>query len=543
MQWFRNLSIKAKLITLATFLSLMLLITGSMGFIGVYMAKNAISEVYNHHIAAINELNAVRNNQLQIQQELLSARMETDAFEIQAYNDRVDSLIFRIGTALQGYGERVTDATEKQLYEDYMTARMALGMEGIVPMKDLLSAERMNEAGTHFKGTLVPAYKKASETLDRLIDYHVAAARQAYEDIDRLAMTTEAIAVATTLAGLILSIALTFAVSLAITRNVSRLRQAAQTVAKGDLTARAAVCCKDELGEVGNAFDGMVTEFGSLIGEVYTATERVTEEARILAAAADEVARGSQQQMAQAAAAADSAQELDEAVRSVSERLGQVVAATDQAGNQTVHGQRVVNDAVQGIEEVARTVEASAQIIASLGQRSDEIGRIVQVIKDIADQTNLLALNAAIEAARAGEQGRGFAVVADEVRKLAERTTKATVEISAMIQAIQSETEQTVTIMERGNKQAGSGVDLANQAGTALQQINASVMQVVGLIREINTASQAQATAAGDITQRVEEIARSAQTNGASVVQVVNATQELQALSTGLESSVSRFRL
>jgi len=543
MQWFRNLSIKAKLIFLASVLSLMLVVTGVMGFLGVHMAKKAIANIYNHHITAIKDLNEVRNYQLQIQLELLSARLETDAFVIQEYNDRVDKLIFQIGTRLQDYGNKVADSEEKRLFDEYGAARMKMGVEGIVPMKDLLLAERFAEAGSHFSGNLVPLYKASSATLDSLIDYHVGAAGKAYEEISTLAASTEWTSIVTTLAGLLLSIALTFAVSLAISRNVSRLRSASESVAKGNLTARAGVCCNDELGAVGNSFDMMVTEFGSLIGQVNDSTERVTEEAQLLSNAAREVAEGSRQQISQAAAAASSAGNLDNAVRTVAERLAQVVTATDQAGTQVAHGQKVVNDAVRGIEDVARTVEESAGIIASLGQRSDEIGRIVQVIKDIADQTNLLALNAAIEAARAGEQGRGFAVVADEVRKLAERTTSATSEISSMIQAIQSETGQTVQIMERGSQQVSSGVSLANQAGQALGQISDAVKQVVGLIREINASSQAQASAADDIAHRVDDIAQAAQTNGASVAQVVSATQELRALSQTLEASVSRFRV
>ncbi|MBI5331764.1 MAG: methyl-accepting chemotaxis protein [Betaproteobacteria bacterium] len=543
MRLLQNLSIKAKLYILTAVMAGMLLVAGGMGFIGVHQSKEAMSHVYGEHVTAINALNEVRNYQLQMQLELISARLEKDAFEIQAYNDRVDKFIFEINKLLQIYASRKLAGEEKRLYDEFISARKVMGVEGVEPMKDLLLAEKLDAAGAHFTSKLSPAYKKSAYALDVLIKYQVEGARTAYEKVAKLALTTEWIAGLTTLAGLVLSIVLSLAVNHSITRNVSSLRKAASNVSNGDLTARAGVCCKDELGEVGNAFDNMVVAFGGLIGQARDSARRVSEEADRLARVSTEVGRGSDTQIRQASTASTSASQLNSAVRDVSSRLSQVVTLTDQVSSRTVHGRQVVNDAVRGIEDVARTVAESAAMIATLGQRSDDIGRIVQVIKDIADQTNLLALNAAIEAARAGEQGRGFAVVADEVRKLAERTGKATSEISAMIQDIQSETGQAVGVMERGSQQVNSGVTLANQAGSALNAISEAVGQVLGLIREISEVSNTQARASEEIAQGVEQIAQSADANGASIGNAVQAAQNLRDLSQQLETAVSRFRL
>jgi methyl-accepting chemotaxis protein len=376
-----------------------------------------------------------------------------------------------------------------------------------------------------------------------LIQFQVRAAGQSYENVSRLAVTTEWIAGLTTLAGLLLSLLLSYAVSVSITRSVGTLRAAAIQVAHGDLTCRSAVEYHDELGEVGQAFDAMVAEFGALIGHVHKSSARVSSEADQLAGITAGVAQGSDAQIAQARGATESATELDEAVHGIDKRLIQVVQLTDQASEQTQQGRQVVGDAVKGIENAARTVEESAAMVISLGQRSDEIGRIIRVIKDIADQTNLLALNAAIEAARAGEQGRGFAVVADEVRKLAERTTKATTEISAMIQTIQNQTGQTVAVMERSSRQVGDGVSLANQAGISLARINEVVGRVAGLIHEMSTASSAQLRASDSIAARIKDMADSAQGNGSAVAQALTGAQTLRSLARELETSVSRFRL
>ena len=543
MKWFSNLTIKTKLITMAGFLSFMLLLAGGMGFIGVHQSKLAISHVYNEHVAAINDLNEVRSYQYKLLMELLAAQQETDAFEVQAYNDRVDKFIYEISKILNNYQARAADPDEKKLLGDFLAARKEFGLRGVEPMKDLLIAEKHQESIQHYRTVLVPTFSSASYALDSLIKFHVANTRFAYEKISRLALATEWTAGITTLVGLTLSLLLSLTVSLSISRCVATLRMAVNKAAKGDLTVKSGLNNKDEVGVVAQAFDEMVAAFKIIIGQVHSSAGLVTNESTQLAAAADAVASSSDAQIEQSNAASGSAKSLDESMRSVAARIIQVTEATDQAGQQAAKGQQVVNEAVKGIENVARTVEESARMIASLGHRSDEIGHIVQVIKDIADQTNLLALNAAIEAARAGEQGRGFAVVADEVRKLAERTTQATSEISNMFQAIQGETGQTIQIMERGNRQVADGVNQAKQAGMALDAINLSVTQVLTLIREINSVSQSQASAADDISHRIENIARSAQANGKSIVHVVSAAQELRTLSGNLDASVSRFTM
>jgi methyl-accepting chemotaxis protein len=188
-------------------------------------------------------------------------------------------------------------------------------------------------------------------------------------------------------------------------------------------------------------------------------------------------------------------------------------------------------------------VKELQQVVGGLSRNSEKIGNIVGVIDDVADQTNLLALNAAIEAARAGEQGRGFAVVADEVRKLAERTTASTKEIASMVKNIQEDTGKAVGSMEVSAKEVSSGVTLANQAGSSLQEIVHEAKGVQEMVQQIATAAEEQSAAAEEISSNVESIASVSKQNAAASEQTSAASQEISRLTDDLQSLVGKFKL
>jgi methyl-accepting chemotaxis protein len=227
----------------------------------------------------------------------------------------------------------------------------------------------------------------------------------------------------------------------------------------------------------------------------------------------------------------------------VSDNSNRAADAARQAADAACRGGEIVDQSLSDMRSIAEAVVATAQKIHELGRSSDQIGKIVGVIDEIADQTNLLALNAAIEAARAGEQGRGFAVVADEVRKLAERTTKATKEIAEMITHIQTETRHTVETMESSRSQVEHGVNSTTAAGNSLREIIESSEKVGDMISQIATATTEQSATTEQVSANIEQITRITQESAAGSQQAARACQDLSNLALDLQQLVGRFKL
>jgi methyl-accepting chemotaxis protein len=265
----------------------------------------------------------------------------------------------------------------------------------------------------------------------------------------------------------------TTAFFLSIRRALAILNHAVKSMASGDLSARSQVESIDGFGALSLNFNDMARETGRLIKEVHGATDEVASAARELTSAASRVVTGVSVQCELAVSSTQAVEEMRTSVEQVAEaaRLSREIAETSEA--LAISGTAVVDEAGSEMERIRASMVKLEALVLSMGENSDEIGNIVNVIREIADQTNLLALNAAIEAARAGEQGRGFAVVADEVRKLAERTTGATVQISGMIDGILKQIDGAVHGMQEGRAQAEQGVVLAGRArfGATLQDI------------------------------------------------------------------------
>ncbi len=329
----------------------------------------------------------------------------------------------------------------------------------------------------------------------------------------------------------------------AVVRQIMPVVAVAKQASEGDLTARVPVTAQDELGEIGQAFNKFLDNLNVMIGQTAQVAHTMAAAAEELSVNGTRVAQASREQSSQSTQVASSVEEMSATANEMT-RNAKVMASTAKELNGTaVKGGEVVTNSMRGMEAVASTMQVSAGRIQSLGQQSQQIGEIIRVIEDIADQTNLLALNAAIEAARAGEQGRGFAVVADEVRKLAERTGKATKEIGAVIETVLTGTKEAVASMETGTIEVQTGMQLVNEAGLRLTEIVTGVQKVTEMVQQLARSIDEQTNATEQIAGGIQSVAGLSQQNENSVEQVVGATTDLSNLAARLQSDLQRFQL
>lgn len=340
-----------------------------------------------------------------------------------------------------------------------------------------------------------------------------------------------------------LGVVATLLISRTITRPVTALGRCIDALAKGDLTNEASVKQNDELGDLARGLNTSMASMRSMIEEVTKTVGQVAAAATQIAASAEEMATGLKTQEGQTTQVSAAVEEMAQSVTEVARKGAEAAKAAQDAGSDATTGGQVVESTVVEMKAISEQVNESAKAVADLGKKSEAIGQIIGVINDIADQTNLLALNAAIEAARAGEHGRGFAVVADEVRKLAERTTQATDEVAKSIREIQGETGRAVERINAGTQRVTNGVELATRAGDALKRIVAGSQTVQAMVHAIAAAAEEQSAASEQIARSVESVSAVTKESNQAANQSAQAAADLSTQAEKLRSLVSRFKV
>ncbi|NOX17861.1 MAG: methyl-accepting chemotaxis protein [Chlorobi bacterium] len=327
-------------------------------------------------------------------------------------------------------------------------------------------------------------------------------------------------------------------------RNTTRIMEGMKLVANGDLTVQIAPEKQgDIISEMIEVFNAMIEKQKEVINNITDAIEATASASTEISSSADEMAAGAQEQSSQTTEVASAVNRMTQTILETTESNRMAAEEANKSKQIAEEGGVVFGELEKGMDSLAEIVIHATDIVDELGKSSEKIGEIVHVINEIADQTNLLALNAAIEAARAGEQGRGFAVVADEVRKLAERTTKATQEIEGMIKAIQDETVKAVDSMHEGTGQVKFGKEKVAAASSSLQQIIESSNNVMEIIRKTAEASEEQNAVAEEINSNVAGINTVAQETALGVEQIATASEDLSRLTHGLQEMVNSFKL
>lgn len=370
--------------------------------------------------------------------------------------------------------------------------------------------------------------------------------------------------------GTVIGIILGIVLANQFVRPLKRLAQAAEKIAAGDLTMVAEATGRDEVAQLARSFGQMVSGLREIISGVRESVLQVSQHAQQFTASAEEttrateqiagslqeVAEGAEQQVRKTGEVSLAVEQMALAMNQIAGNAQLVAASSQQSAGLAEQGSAAIRNVIQQNDVVSRSMEHLSQLIFELGQRSGEIGQIVEVITGIADQTNLLALNAAIEAARAGEQGRGFAVVADEVRKLAEQSAQAAKEIAGLVDHTQSDTEKAIETMKAGSDEVASGSRLLESARETLETIFAVVGQVADQIQEVSAASEEMAGNTARVADGMKHISRIAENTSAGAENIAAATEEqtatmeeisasaqmLKEMADNLEQAVARFK-
>ncbi|MCQ3017893.1 Methyl-accepting chemotaxis protein [Pseudomonas coronafaciens pv. garcae] len=348
------------------------------------------------------------------------------------------------------------------------------------------------------------------------------------------------IVVATVLA-LVLSILAAWVITRQITTPLQETLEVVERVAAGDLSRNLRVDRKDELGRLQSTIQRMTVSLRELVGGIRDGVTQIASAAEELSAVTEQTSAGVNSQKVETDQVATAMHEMTATVQEVARNAEEASEAAVAADQQARDGERVVNEAIAQIERLAVAVANSSEAMGALKQESSQIGSVLDVIKSVAEQTNLLALNAAIEAARAGEAGRGFAVVADEVRSLAQRTQKSTEEIEALIARLQSGTQQAATVMDSSRELSASSVELTRRAGGSLENITRTVSAIQAMNQQIAAAAEQQSATAEEINRSIINVRDVSEQTSAASEETAASSVELARLGNHLQLLVSRF--
>jgi methyl-accepting chemotaxis protein len=394
--------------------------------------------------------------------------------------------------------------------------------------------------------TILPASVRLATAIDSARNTQIQHADQDADAATSNAQTGSIVIISLMLGGTVLSVL----IGVGIYRGVMRLvggepsyaSDILQAVASGDLTAQAQLHPGDTTSML-YMLQVMVSKLRALVDTISSNSNHIAAASEQLSATSDSIATSSENQSQAAASMAASVEQMTVSINHVADSANIANQLAQQSGAAACDGAQTIRDVVADIGRVAQDVSSAAANVEELGSHSHEIASVVSIIKDVADQTNLLALNAAIEAARAGEQGRGFAVVADEVRKLAERTASSTEDISRIVTKISLGTEHAVQTMQHQSENVKTTVELSGHAGQTIDKINHASQQVVDAVAEISLALSEQSSASTLIAQNVEKIATMSEDNTLSVQQAAQAAHDLTVRAAELQEVVSRFKV
>lgn len=538
----KNMKLGTKLTAGFLFVALVALVIGFGGYINLHRVDAGSVRIYKQVAQPLGDLTLLSAEFQRVRVNSHKMLSINDKDEHEWMVERSDELFVIIKNRSQAYEKTLFNAEDKKLFAGFKQALDEYGVQ-LVAFNKLVMDGNMAAANELIVEEYDRTARNLQKAIEQLVETKMKQGKQESEANNLLARNAGWVMLGLAIGGALLAFALGLIISRSIVRPVALLAEDARQIASGDLTVQISSTTTDEIGELAQSFGAMAESLRGTIRQVADTSGLVSSSADQLLAASERIASGAEEVVNQAQSVATAGEEMAATSNDIACNCQSAAAGALDASTSASDGSVVVDKTVQAMGQIARRVQETSDTVARLGQRSDQIGQIVGTIEDIADQTNLLALNAAIEAARAGEQGRGFAVVADEVRALAERTTRATKEISDMIRSIQSETRSAVTAMDEGVREVAQGTDEAAKSGVALQSIMEQVNNVSMQISQVATAAEEQTATTNEISHNMQQITDVIQQTSDGAQQSAVAAAQLSKLATDLQGLVQRFRL
>ncbi|QDG59231.1 methyl-accepting chemotaxis protein [Pseudomonas sp. NIBRBAC000502773] len=540
------MKISTKLLLSFVLCAFITLVVGALGIKGVTRLASALELTFSNNLVSVSNTAATLNGMVAHNRGLYRLVDASNGDVAQQDRERVRQDIAnelkRSQTAYAIYratpledDERAAGDKFDQIWPTYVS-----NSEGIIAMLD---AGQLAQARTQLNTSNNELFRQARELIRVMVDSNNRQIKEGAAAADELRNSAMTWMIAGIVLAFIIAIIIGVLITRLITRPIAQAVEGAQRIAKGDLTQAIVTERTDEAGQLLMALSDMQGGLKSTLVEIANASDQLASAAEELSAVTDESSRSLTRQNDEIQQAATAVNQMTAAVDEVASNAVSTSEASRQATAEAEDGRQQVEQAVSGMSSMVVEINDSTQSVADLADQVREIGKVIDVIRGIADQTNLLALNAAIEAARAGEQGRGFAVVADEVRALAHRTQTSTVDIEKMIGEVQAGADGAVAAMNKSLTWANNTQTLAQNAGQALERITSSVASINERNLVIASASEEQAQVAREVDRNLLNIQDLSTQTAAGAHQTNASSQDLSRLATSFNVLVSKFQL
>lgn len=532
-------------------------------------------EIDKAWMPAVTLLGIMNGDVSDVERLALTIIVEKDPTEVKKYKDSLDQLLAKIETEREQMNTLVYSSNDEESeiaklfkefenkYDEYLTKMPAFVQEGVNDNYD--EASRLHTEA-------YPLWYTANDNISKLINIANEGATGASGTSLDLSEQSYVTIITLTIIAIVIALGIAIFMSIMISRPVQKISQAAMQIADGDLTGEAIVLRnKDELGGLANSFNMMTANLRAMIEAVGTTSEQVAASSEELQASAEqntkaveqisetveELSTGTSEQVGMVQRSSQAMNEMALGTGQIAELAQSVSESAVDAANQSAEGNIILQEAVQQMNSVQESITSLSELMAGLGERSAQIGTITAVINGIAGQTNLLALNAAIEAARAGEHGRGFAVVADEVRKLAEESSASAQQITELVQLIQEDTRHAVEAVKANGVETQSGMEIVTNAGFVFKEILNAVNKVAGEIQEVSAGAEEIAASSDEVVKFMEQISTISEAASGGTHNVSAATEEqlasmeeiaasaasLSQMAEQLQEQVNRFKV